>query len=238
MKKILLTLAIALTATLTYGQRDIDWSVEQIISPSIVNTGQITRIHIVCKNNGPNQGLVGDTLYTRVIYLGNTGTPVIYNWVYKVLTADLNAGDTIHHVFNVAAVTNTGNTFHGQLDIISRLQNQPDMNLEFTTNNVITTQTTYTGTLGWSAGVHDMSTNGSINVYPNPATDFINVNFNVLSKTSDFSLTMLDMTGKVVSTSNNTTGEFQINTSEFNKGLYIIKVQNGDQVTTTKVIIQ
>ena len=109
MKKILLTLAIALTATFAYSQRTIDWSVDEIISPTNITHAQAIAVHIVCKNNGTDTAIVGDSIYSRVFI--NNGQ-LVSQWQVKLLTADLAPGDTVHHVMNFASVNITGLSFN------------------------------------------------------------------------------------------------------------------------------
>lgn len=74
-------------------------------------------------------------------------------------------------------------------------------------------------------------------ITPNPATNYVNVylsrNTTIISKISVY-----QMNGSLVKqfVTNNTF--LQINTSSFAKGMYFIKVINGDVVTTQKIIIQ
>lgn len=48
---------------------------------------------------------------------------------------------------------------------------------------------------------------------------------------------VFDLAGKVIFTCNNSANKCVINTSEFNKGMYIIKVQSNQAIQTTKLFV-
>jgi hypothetical protein len=76
-------------------------------------------------------------------------------------------------------------------------------------------------------------------VFPNPATDKLTINF--AEKTSEnIALQISDLQGKKVfaETIHPATKGTQINVSSFAKGTYILSVQNGEKLSTQKVIIQ
>ena len=73
-------------------------------------------------------------------------------------------------------------------------------------------------------------------VSPNPVSDMATFTFD-LNGTSDVTVTLFDLAGKVVSTtsaSNQTSVE--VNTAALNSGSYIYQVKAGDNVTTGKLI--
>jgi len=80
-------------------------------------------------------------------------------------------------------------------------------------------------------------------VYPNPATSFGNIAFN-LNSNSDVNVQVYDLTGKLVTTvskKNLSAGDqiIQIGTDELSKGTYIIRLTAaGDMIKTTKFIKQ
>lgn len=68
-------------------------------------------------------------------------------------------------------------------------------------------------------------------VYPNPTTDYVHVN--MTNKTVQTSFELVDLTGRVILTTNNDT----INMSDFNSGLYIINVlEKGQNIGSTKIM--
>ncbi len=76
-----------------------------------------------------------------------------------------------------------------------------------------------------------------LNVYPNPATDVLNVSFDAASATT---VELVDLTGKVVSTSTSEAGTVtaQFATTNINAGVYFVNVKNVNGSTTSKVVIK
>jgi hypothetical protein len=85
------------------------------------------------------------------------------------------------------------------------------------------------------------ATNANINVYPNPTSgnSFANVE---LSSPANVTMKIMDITGAVVAERNY--GELSganmlpIETSTLAKGIYLVQIQTGSTVTTTKLIVQ
>jgi len=77
-----------------------------------------------------------------------------------------------------------------------------------------------------------------IKLYPNPANDFITIEFNSIENTNNIKI--YDITGKEVNnysiTNNNTTS--QLNISNFESGIYIITIQTSDKIIREKFIKQ
>ena len=71
------------------------------------------------------------------------------------------------------------------------------------------------------------------NVYPNPATNEINV-------TSDEPLTnvtILDITGKIVYTSSEITSNQTVNVSSLNRGIYMVQVMTDNKTSVKRLIL-
>lgn len=75
----------------------------------------------------------------------------------------------------------------------------------------------------------------AVSISPNPASTYINV---TLSGNGSSKVIMSDLNGKVVYNQTTTAPKLQINSSTFAKGMYIIKVVNGADISTNKVIVQ
>ena len=78
--------------------------------------------------------------------------------------------------------------------------------------------------------INDISAKVEISIYPNPASDFINVNVS-----SDYIFQIFDITGRSVLETSLENG--QINISKIPVGLYIIKGFNNKSQFTRKLII-
>ena len=76
----------------------------------------------------------------------------------------------------------------------------------------------------------------SMSVYPNPATDKTIVSFE--ANGADAVVVVTDLSGKVVSTMNTTTGKAEINTAAFAAGMYNVTVTSNNTVATTKLVVR
>lgn len=88
--------------------------------------------------------------------------------------------------------------------------------------------------------MEDKIDQGSINVYPNPATDMAYVNLK--DAQGEVVLTITDLTGKVVAnrtyTSLNGAVDLAINTRSLANGTYLVRVQNNGTIQQKKLIVQ
>lgn len=85
--------------------------------------------------------------------------------------------------------------------------------------------------------------NNLFNLYPNPTSDFINIDiskemFRKLNMTN-WKAEIYDVLGNLIY-SENTIGKFEIkiNVSYLNDGVYIMKLQNSEQITAKKIIVK
>ena len=80
----------------------------------------------------------------------------------------------------------------------------------------------------------------NIAIYPNPANEQLNVEL-LFAESNAVTLELFDLTGKSVGSSNSTQAitpnHFTIDVANLNRGVYILKVTNGNKVTTSKVTI-
>lgn len=76
-------------------------------------------------------------------------------------------------------------------------------------------------------------------IYPNPTTNLVNIVFdNNVVNTQSILIEINDLTGKNVFKSNNIKfSNFQVNTSSFSKGVYIVKIITGFEMYTKMLII-
>jgi hypothetical protein len=82
----------------------------------------------------------------------------------------------------------------------------------------------------------DLNVEG-FNVYPNPASDVLNIKFDANSETS---VNLMDLTGKIVASQNAQAGTvttaFQI--ADLNAGIYFVNVKSANGSATQKVVIK
>ena len=93
--------------------------------------------------------------------------------------------------------------------------------------------------LACTSGLEEME-QVSFEVYPNPATDVINIAFN--AKTADYVVSLMDLQGRVVSTMNlnNASGSqtLTFGTENLAKGSYVVVVSSNGAKTTKHVVVK
>jgi len=86
---------------------------------------------------------------------------------------------------------------------------------------------------GFKAGVtsvNDITANLNVSLYPNPATDFVNIETNFEIK----NLKVVNYVGQVVFNQEINQVNYQINTSNFGTGMYFVQIENAEGVVITK----
>ncbi len=73
-----------------------------------------------------------------------------------------------------------------------------------------------------------------INIYPNPASNFIDVETNL----KEYSISVFDAMGKLIFKENMTQNKTRIDVSDFPTGIYFIQLQNGENLIGQKFIKQ
>jgi len=86
-----------------------------------------------------------------------------------------------------------------------------------------------------SVGVNEVENNLGLRVFPNPSNEVINISIN---KEVSASLTLLDVSGKVVKTQALNGISTSINTASLNSGVYFVTINDGTSVSTQKVVIK
>lgn len=252
MKKVLLTLAVALTATLSYAApRSIDWSVDQIISPTSMpsnsSTGTTFTFDIVLKNNGTDTAMTSDTMAWQ-LYAKNSSNQVIFaapnGGVYIMrLKKNMAPGDTMHLTGSMTFgyYTDYSQTvnFSAYSILLNRTANGvANEGTGTTANNVKTASMVWVSAHGWGLNVNGTFVN-NMSVYPNPAKDFVNIALQAISVNSPIKVSVLDINGREVYTETfSNASNISVNTSSFNKGIYTVKVVNGDLISVNKINIQ
>lgn len=79
--------------------------------------------------------------------------------------------------------------------------------------------------------------NSLLSVYPNPAKDQINIDLSSMN-TSDASVKIMNANGTLVYEAKTSNSNETINTSSFNKGIYLVQVSAGNNVSNKKIVIE
>jgi len=85
--------------------------------------------------------------------------------------------------------------------------------------------------------VEEIRAQGIVRAYPNPATDQTTIEVYNPQRTSAYTLSFYDRTGREVWNEVSTNGRFVVNTKGFAKGLYIYQVSNGNWTNRDKLIV-
>ncbi len=83
--------------------------------------------------------------------------------------------------------------------------------------------------------------NGTVNVYPNPATDFINVELTLNNMAQSVSYEIYDMTGRMIAQvkrANISIDKAQINVQSLSAGSYILKINADNAISSHKVNVK
>ncbi|MCF8428964.1 MAG: T9SS type A sorting domain-containing protein [Bacteroidia bacterium] len=92
-----------------------------------------------------------------------------------------------------------------------------------------------------TASIHNLANNlNQVKVYPNPVLDVLNISFE-LNKSSSTKIEIIDLSGKQVEIILNESLKGlitkQINTAEFNSGIYFVKIQTEAEIITQKITV-
>ncbi|RUA30464.1 MAG: hypothetical protein DSY76_02490 [Bacteroidetes bacterium] len=106
----------------------------------------------------------------------------------------------------------------GTVDVVATATD--GSNVSYSLEIVISNQTT---------GIASSMNNNSISVYPNPATNFINIDVNKLSNADRINIKIINTTGQTVYSKEytNMNGIIKIETSNLSQGVYYLMLNNG-----------
>lgn len=263
MKKVLLTTVLALAANFAYSQRDIDWSIEEILLPTEVrstgasdnpaNTSAFT-YKIVCKNISDQDTVYAtDTLALRVLGIFQNqvafGSPSASNpnliGIVGRIGKQVNPNDTIHISGNLSFPIRPNNvslnlTLNFYSEVLNRNPNTgiPREATATLTNNTKTKDVVWKGPQGWGLNINDLNAD-AVSIYPNPAKNNVGIQTSLTSANGVSVVSVFDMSGKLIFKGNaNAEGFIQLNTADMNTGIYVVNVTTGSTVLTSKLIIE
>ena len=121
------------------------------------------------------------------------------------------------------------------LNVFTQIYNTAHIYFDY--NEAIVTNTTINAFRPYTTGIDDAATAEGVTIYPNPASEFVNIKFNSTSKNN--SIKIFDATGRLVKNMENVkSGENTINVSELENGLYLINVNDGRSSVTKRIVKQ
>jgi len=78
----------------------------------------------------------------------------------------------------------------------------------------------------------------NLNIYPNPSSGIVTLT--IVDGIDDADIVVVDALGRVIFTKsipNSTTGDFEIDLSDFNTGIYVIRIQSNNQTISKRLIL-
>ncbi|MES2617691.1 MAG: T9SS type A sorting domain-containing protein [Bacteroidota bacterium] len=255
MKKVLLTIAAAISLNVGFSQKTVDWSIDQVLSPtelqSTTNSGTAINVRVVMKNNGSDSVLVGDSIWYQWAITDNNGALIgalafpntnPNQYAVNIATKNMGVNDTVHYVGNFT--TQLGVYPSANVRFFFRahaLNRKRGLGFEATqTNNVVANPIVWYNVQRWPVSVNGVNADAKVSVYPNPASNNVNINLGVVDFNAPVKVSIIDVSGREVATENfNASFEnISMNTSSLEKGIYIVKVMNGSIESTTKLVVE
>ena len=236
MKKIF-TFFAAMIAVVTMNAQSVDYQVlgfidnaddQNIITDLYLSMTDELSVNMVVINNGPDAMAAGDSLLCTVAVNGldlatggysyaelaqNNLTAVETPWIAKLGLFDAEIMDTYAQYF--------GSDF--ELCITLSTKNATDVD----PSNNSGCLHVYRG----AVGIDEVAA-GEISVYPNPATTVLNV-----ANAEGAQVSVFDMSGRMVANVESASANETISVSNLAKGMYIVRIVDGQNVTTKKVSV-
>jgi len=89
---------------------------------------------------------------------------------------------------------------------------------------------------GGTVSINKLNNNSNINIYPNPACDFINLSFDICTE-GNTTAYVYDVSGReLLKTIVEPSKEFKIDIRQFQNGFYFLKIENHNKLYTTTFI--
>jgi hypothetical protein len=85
-----------------------------------------------------------------------------------------------------------------------------------------------------NVGVEEIALENQLNIYPNPVTDVLNVQWNNTNETANLSIR--DLSGRLVHSERVANGNAALNLSGLASGNYILELQKGDRTLRKQMV--
>ena len=233
-------------------------SATKSITHSAVSTGQVYTVEVLTDNypaetswellNSSNTVVASGGPYIGAAGTAAGGADALKTKVHSVT---LNASDCYSFKMydgygdGLNTGTNPGGGFgfrikKGSTTLYSKISNPFSCNTSETNGTSDLTDGILKLTFQSEAGIEELNNLVNLNVYPNPTSDKLNVTFN--AQNSDYVISITDVTGRVVSTSNYTnlsgSQDIQVNLNGVEAGNYIVVVSDVNGSFNKNVVIK
>lgn len=181
---------------------------------------------IVLKNNGPDVPAAADTVFLDIILEGNNlGAMYLMGSQLAGLTAGQQGTlGSQTPLFTASEMSEYG--IEGSFEMCYEVRIVGAATDPVSTNNRAC-MTVNRGTVG----INEVA-EGEVNVYPNPATTVINID-----NAEGAQVSVFDINGRMISNIESASANQTIDASNFAKGMYIVRIANGNNVITKKVSV-
>jgi hypothetical protein len=142
---------------------------------------------------------------------------------------NFNAGEIKH--FDLAFTTSYDSTNATFISIVDTLKRDADIVQAFYNNNVVPCRNQLI-TLGINQPGNDPVFN--VSIFPNPS----NTQITMEADADIESLTMMDVTGRIVMQKSVNTKRLSINIASLAKGVYLLKLKSGNRLGVKKLVIE
>ena len=233
-----------------FAQRTIDWAVDDIITPTQLNSSQTNQTPIavdaVLKLVSGDSAFAGDTVGYQMVLRATNDQVIIAvpnGTLYaRTLHKDMGVGDTMHLKFSLTLNIGLSNSADIKFQIYSTLVNRANMiNTESGTstlaNNTGSKNIVWWNKQGWGVSVADVAITDLVEVYPNPATDEVSIDWMITSGSNDRNVKIYDINGRVVLEASATSDVFtqSLSLEGLESGMYMVEVSNGEYTSTQKL---
>jgi len=165
--------------------------------------------------------ITGTTVFVDVVsYEGSCTAPYLENTGLAYLNSDYNNAADI----GISRYPDGTDTQNNSVDFSRKCITPGVPNVATGTN------------CGGTVGINQETKTG-LNIYPNPANDFVNISTG--TDKGDVMLIVYDFTGKMIDTKllKNAASTFQYNTAQFAEGVYILNIKTSDTTVTKKLTV-
>lgn len=227
-----------------FAQRNIDWSVDELIKPTELNsnttTGTNFDIEAVFKNNGTDTVFSGDTVLVQILFLNASNqlffaVPNTTSFVTATSSRRFNPGDTMHYHLRLNYNKYTIGTQNTKIRIATLVINRgtnkiADEPTAGQANNVKIVDMLWYNPQKWGVGINEVNNDFLMDVYPNPANNLVTISYKVLTTNTPTQIQIMSLEGRLIKEITSTIGSTsdQVEISDLKPGIYIIKVKNGD----------
>jgi len=237
-------LALLITGGSSYAQRNIDWSVEEFITPTEIasntTTGTSFNVEAVLKNNGPASVVAGDSILYQLAMLSENNAvilavPSASSFGVRIAANSMTTGDTMHFHLRFTIGNYPINSLNVKLRLASQILNRGADSVanELTAdlvNNILVKNMVWWNPQKFGVGIDEVSTSFLMDMQPNPAVDQLVINYKMANAKVANTIAIYDMQGRVAfeRTSPLRTNSESIDLSGFANGLYTVRVKAGD----------